>query len=101
MDIGYEAKVTLNPTSGKRGETVKLEVEYANADSGDSLERSVLRVSEYGIYDVMKREGDRKFSWMYPIPWEAPLKTYTIEVYALDALGNKGPVKSVQYQVTG
>ncbi|QJD87096.1 hypothetical protein [Cohnella herbarum] len=100
MNLDYEAKVVFIPETGKRGERVTMKVDYENVDPSES-DRSVLRISEYGIYDVMKKEGDRSFSWSYSIPWEAPLRTYEIEVYVLDAQGNKGPIQSVRYQVSG
>ncbi|MFC5404623.1 hypothetical protein [Cohnella soli] len=99
--MDYKVKATFNPPAGKRGERVRLEVEYESAEDIGMLDRSVLRIGSNGIFDVMKQEGDRKFSWTYVIPWEAPIRSYDIEFYALDPKGQKGPVQTVRYQVTG
>lgn len=48
----------------------------------------------------MKREEDGSFTWSYPIPYEAPIQTYEIEVYAIDKIGNKGPKQTVIFTVT-
>ncbi len=98
MNQNEEARVSFKPEVGKRGERVMMTVEYG--DVGAALDRSVLRIPAYGIYDVMKKEGDRSFSWSYAIPWEAQVKTYEIELYALDANGNKSAVTKVHFQVT-
>jgi hypothetical protein len=100
MSIENEAKVTFDPEFGRRGERVKLQIEYGDAgNSGEALERSIMRISDYGIYDAMKREGDRLFSWTYVIPWEAPPRVYDIEMYAIDNQGNKGPITTAHYQI--
>ncbi len=99
MSLTYEANISFTPNEGRRGERALLQVEYINIGTNAVIDKSVVRIPEYGIYDVMKREEDGKFSWSYPIPYEAPIRTYAIEVYAIDTQGNNGPVKIVRFAV--
>jgi len=99
MSLIYEVDASFTPNAGRRGERATLQVEYGNIGTNAVIDKSIVRISEYGIYDVMKREEDGKFSWSYPIPYEAPIQTYEIEVYAIDTEGNKGPVKIVKFAV--
>ena len=101
MEFDYEAKVRFAPSSAKRGERVRLEVEYAEAGGGAAPERAVVRIQGYGLYEPMHRDGDRTFSWSYTIPWEAPVKTYELEILAFDAAGEKRAHTKTQYQITG
>lgn len=99
MSLTYEVNASFSPNEGRRGERAMLQVEYSNIGANAVIDKSVVRISEYGIYDVMKREEDGKFTWSYPIPYEAPVQTYAIEVYAIDTQGNKGPTKIVRFAV--
>lgn len=99
--MAYDVKATFGNNVGKRGERASLKVEYSNLRDGFAVARSVVRIPEYGIYDVMKREEDGTFTWSYTIPYEAPVQTYVIDVYGIDAEGNKGPVTKVNFQVAG
>jgi hypothetical protein len=101
MQEMYELQADLTPNEGKRGDWAKLKVEYGNLGANVEIDKSIVRISDYGIYDAMKREEDGSFTWSYPIPYEAPIQTYEIEVYAIDKQGNKGPKKLVSYTVTG
>ncbi|QJD87112.1 hypothetical protein [Cohnella herbarum] len=97
----YKLKATLSSNEGKRGEWAKLRVEYGNLGANVEIDKSIVRLSDYGIYDVMRQEEDGSFTWAYPIPYEAPIQTYEIEVYAIDKIGNKGPNRLISFAVTG
>lgn len=96
----YELKAIFTPNEGKRGDWAKLKVEYGNLGDSIEIDKTIIRISDYGIYDAMKREEDGSFTWSYPIPYEALIQTYEIDVYAIDKIGNKGPKQTVIFTVT-
>ncbi|MFD0960820.1 hypothetical protein [Paenibacillus chungangensis] len=101
MNPSYEVKATFQQNEGKRGEQVTMKVEYVNLAPDIELDKSIVRIPDYSIFDVMKREADGTYTWSYTIPWEAPLQTYRIDVYAIDKNGNRGAMETVSFQVTG
>ncbi|MDQ6420556.1 hypothetical protein RB620_14090 [Paenibacillus sp. LHD-117] len=98
--MSYVVKADLGSNTGKRGERASLKVQFDKVQEGRTIDKSFVRISDYGIFDVMKKQEDGTFLWSYPIPWEAPIRTYNIDVYAIDTEGNKGPIETIKFQVT-
>ncbi|MCU6707742.1 hypothetical protein M6D81_03380 [Paenibacillus sp. J5C_2022] len=101
MKPSYEVRATFQQNEGKRGERITMKVQYANLNPDTVLDKSIVRIPDYSIFDVMKHEADGTYTWSYTIPWEAPLQTYRIDVYAIDTNGNRGAVETVSFKVTG
>jgi hypothetical protein len=99
MSFVYEVNASFAQSTGKLGERATLTVEYSGVSRESAINRSMVRIANYGIFDVMKRGDEGTFTWSYLIPMEAPLGTYDIEVYATDTEGSKGKIERLAFQV--
>lgn len=97
MEIQNGYSASFSPETGKRGEKVSLAVTFDGLTFNP--EKAVIRIPAYGLYEVLRPAGEGKFTWSYMIPSDAPLRSYEIELYALDSNGTKGPIHSFNYAV--
>ena len=95
--LSYEAKMTLTPAEGKRGQPVTLEVRFENVIG--QIQRVYMTVPGYGIMQNLTRKSDLVYSMTMPVPWEAPAGNYTIQVHAADSQQQRGPVIRENYTV--
>ncbi|MFD2114900.1 hypothetical protein ACFSTH_16310 [Paenibacillus yanchengensis] len=101
MSSIYQLEATFSPADGRRGERASLKVQFNDVADNFEVDKAVVRITDFGIYDVMRRQEDGTYLWSYPIPYEAPLQTYSVEVYAIDKEGNKGPAETITYVISG
>ncbi len=93
----YNAKVTITPPAGKRGEHVRLTVTLS--DVVGEIRQVIMTVPGYDIYQYLAPQGGHVYSTAMTIPWEAPSGTYTLNIYALGPDNNRGPVIKESYTV--
>lgn len=96
-NLTYEAELRFSPSEGKRGQPVTLDVQFKNLQG--TIQRVYMTVPGYGIMQNLSKKSDDLYSLTMPVPWEAPSGQYTVQVSAVNADQERGPVIRNTYTV--
>lgn len=96
-DFNYNLKLINVPTEGSPGSKVSLKVSVE--DATEEVSRVYMSVSEYSVFEVLKKETDTLFSLDYYIPYDAPYGKYDVSIWAVSKSNKKGPATNVTFTV--
>jgi len=96
-NFNYNLKILNMIREGSPGSNVNLKVSVEEASA--PVSKVYLSVNMYGVFEVLKKEGNNLFSLNFYIPYDAPPGNYNVSLWAVSDSGEKGPVTNVTFMV--
>lgn len=96
-DFNYKVEFTEMQNEGSPGGRVRLVAKITDATK--EISRVSMAVDMYGIYSVLKKEGNDLYSLDYSIPYEAPRGNYEVSLWAVDKEYNRGPTVKFNFLI--
>lgn len=92
---------TLNieiPESVKKGESVTVFVKAE--EPSQKIKDIYATIPQYGIFRELKPANDGYYRLVETVPYVAPTGLYNVKFYAVNENNEKGPVKTIQIQIS-